>query len=316
MLERCSPGATPHASPSTSPTSPLTQDAQAGPGSSSRTSSARRADQLDAAGADRHVVFEASANALDDLVDDDDFWSEQAHSLAVFAAPGGACARSACPTSSPPRWRSGTGSYVKPLLRAVTFPQAAFVLALASGSVRLVEVTRAGGCRSPVLSRPTGFPPTRRERGRQSLDRRPLSERPAAGLRGPEGPAASVRAQGRPVPAQRAHRTRAAADPRRDRAAGRRSTARSTAYPLSRRAGHAPAVPTTRPTQRSQTPRGTVLDAVYARELAAVRERLRAAFRAGPRVGRRGHRWRVRRPTARSTPCWSTSTTSCTGEGR
>jgi hypothetical protein len=34
--------------------------------------------------------------------------------------------------------------YVKPLLRAVTFPQAAFVLALAAGSVRLVEITRDG----------------------------------------------------------------------------------------------------------------------------------------------------------------------------
>src|SRR5262249_17722871 len=31
---------------------------------------------------------------------------------------------------------------VKPLLRAVTFPQAAFVLALGAGSVRLVEVAR------------------------------------------------------------------------------------------------------------------------------------------------------------------------------
>jgi release factor family 11 len=34
--------------------------------------------------------------------------------------------------------------YVKPLLRAITFPQAAFVLALAAGSVRLVEIARDG----------------------------------------------------------------------------------------------------------------------------------------------------------------------------
>jgi hypothetical protein len=33
---------------------------------------------------------------------------------------------------------------VKPLLRAITFPQAAFVLALAAGSVRLVEISREG----------------------------------------------------------------------------------------------------------------------------------------------------------------------------
>jgi hypothetical protein len=38
----------------------------------------------------------------------------------------------------------GDRFYVKPLLRSITFPQAAFVLALASGSVRLVEVTAEG----------------------------------------------------------------------------------------------------------------------------------------------------------------------------
>lgn len=38
--------------------------------------------------------------------------------------------------------------YVKPLLRAVTFPQAAFVLVLAAGSVRLVEVT----CEGPAFT--------------------------------------------------------------------------------------------------------------------------------------------------------------------
>ena len=36
----------------------------------------------------------------------------------------------------------GDRFYVKPLLRAVSFPQAAFVLALAAGSVRLVEILR------------------------------------------------------------------------------------------------------------------------------------------------------------------------------
>ena len=38
----------------------------------------------------------------------------------------------------------GDRFYVKPLLRAVTFPQAAFVLALAAGGVRVVEVAGEG----------------------------------------------------------------------------------------------------------------------------------------------------------------------------
>jgi release factor family 11 len=38
----------------------------------------------------------------------------------------------------------GDRFYVKPLLRAVTFPQAAFVLALAAGGVRVVEVAAEG----------------------------------------------------------------------------------------------------------------------------------------------------------------------------
>ncbi|MBO0849487.1 MAG: hypothetical protein J2P20_08495 [Pseudonocardia sp.] len=80
---------------------------------------------------------------LEDLVDDDDFWAAQAHSLAVFVS-----AERVRTFRLPNRLSShvevADRFYVKPLLRAVTFPQAAFVLALAAGSVRLVEVTREG----------------------------------------------------------------------------------------------------------------------------------------------------------------------------
>jgi ABC-type branched-subunit amino acid transport system ATPase component len=66
----------------------------------------------------------------------------------VLAAPG-AHARGVrharlgahVPTAQPPRGggRRGKRLHVKPLMRAVTFPQTAFVLALAQGSVRLLE---------------------------------------------------------------------------------------------------------------------------------------------------------------------------------
>ena len=123
------------------PTSPLTQEAQA-----SRIelkNLAREAiDQLEAANADRHGIEEIR-DALDELVDDEDFWAEQARSLALFASPAGA-RTFRLPSRLPQVVEVADRFYVKPLLRATTFPQAAFVLALAAGSVRLVEVLRDG----------------------------------------------------------------------------------------------------------------------------------------------------------------------------
>jgi len=82
----------------------------------------------------------ALEQALDDLHEDRDFWAEQAHSLAVFADPRGL--RSfRLPNRLTAVLQVADRYYVKPLLRAVTFPQTAFVLALAEGSVRLLEVT-------------------------------------------------------------------------------------------------------------------------------------------------------------------------------
>jgi len=79
------------------------------------------------------------ADALADLVDDSQFWRFQARSLAVFATP-----ESLTTYRLPHRLGSvvevSDRFHVKPLLRALTFPQIAFVLALAQGSVRLIEV--------------------------------------------------------------------------------------------------------------------------------------------------------------------------------
>ena len=74
------------------------------------------------------------------LEDDDaeEFWRHQARSLAVFATS--TSLRSfRLPNRLTPIAVGGTRFFVKPLLRAVTFPQTAFVLALAQGSVRLLE---------------------------------------------------------------------------------------------------------------------------------------------------------------------------------
>ena len=101
-------------------------------GSSSRTSPRRpRASSATPAA--------ASQEQFDDLLEDDAFWHQLAVSLAVFAT-----ADSLRTFRLPNRLVSmvevSDRFHLKPLLRSVTFPQAALVLALAQGSVRLIEV--------------------------------------------------------------------------------------------------------------------------------------------------------------------------------
>jgi hypothetical protein len=81
----------------------------------------------------------AVADSLADLRDDAEFWRFQARSLAVFVTPD---------TATTFRLPNRLGSavevsdrfHVKPLLRALTFPQVALILALAQGSARVIEV--------------------------------------------------------------------------------------------------------------------------------------------------------------------------------
>jgi Bacterial archaeo-eukaryotic release factor family 11 len=77
---------------------------------------------------------------IGDLIEDEKFWRYQARSVAIFATPDGLTT-----FRLPNRLVSAVvvsdRFHLKPLLRAVTFPQVALVLALAQGSVRLVEVS-------------------------------------------------------------------------------------------------------------------------------------------------------------------------------
>jgi release factor family 11 len=79
-------------------------------------------------------------DVLDDLAEDDEFWTRQAHSLAVFATPAGARTFQV-PNRLSPMAEVSDRFHVKPLLRSATFPQAAFVLALSQNAVRLLEVS-------------------------------------------------------------------------------------------------------------------------------------------------------------------------------
>ncbi len=120
------------------PTTPITPDA-AGDRIVLKNLARTALEQLRDAELDRGTVAGVEEQ-LDDLIDDDAFWSVQARSLAVFATPDNLTTFRLAN-----RLQEGVEVadrfHVKPLLRAMTAGQDAFVLALAQGSVRLVEVT-------------------------------------------------------------------------------------------------------------------------------------------------------------------------------
>lgn len=94
--------------------------------------------QLEAKGIDKTRIATMS-QAIADLSADYDFWQHQAYSLAIFLTPD------AIRTFRLPNRLTGTVQvsdrfHLKPLLRSITFRNAAYVLALSENSARLVEV--------------------------------------------------------------------------------------------------------------------------------------------------------------------------------
>jgi hypothetical protein len=81
----------------------------------------------------------AVADLLADLHEDSEFWRFQARTLAVFATPDTAVTFR-LPNRLQPAVEVSDRFHVKPLLRTLTFPQVALVLALAQGAVRVIEV--------------------------------------------------------------------------------------------------------------------------------------------------------------------------------
>src|SRR6185312_4332710 len=76
---------------------------------------------------------------LADLVDDDEFWRYQARSLAVFLTPTWVTTFR-LPHNLVPMVEVSDRFHLKPLLRTLTFPHTAFVLALSQNGVRLLEI--------------------------------------------------------------------------------------------------------------------------------------------------------------------------------
>jgi hypothetical protein len=147
--------------------------------------------QLEEAGASTSDVA-AIEESLADLLDDDDFLRLQARSLAIFVTPD--VLRSfRLPNHILPLVEVSDRFHVKPLLRAVTFPQVALVLALAQGSARLVEVT------PDVRPEPIRVPDMPRDAasavGKSSITDRSMSGR----LQGSEGQKVRMRQYARMV---------------------------------------------------------------------------------------------------------------------
>lgn len=96
-------------------------------------------EQLVAAGTDEKLVA-AITDSVDTMVADRDFWRYLSNSLAIFV--NGSGIRSyRLPNRLIAVSEVSDRFYIKPLLRSITFPQSAFILALAQNSVRLIEVS-------------------------------------------------------------------------------------------------------------------------------------------------------------------------------
>ena len=95
--------------------------------------------QLEAANADKRRVS-ALMEHIDDLIDDDEFWKFQARSLAILATPDNV-RTFRVPNALTSIVEVSDRFHLKPLLRTVTFPNTCFVLALAEGAVRVIQVS-------------------------------------------------------------------------------------------------------------------------------------------------------------------------------
>lgn len=94
--------------------------------------------ELEAGDTDKRSVWPIQ-QAVEALAEDEDFWVTQAHSLAIFVTPD-RIRTFRLPNRLTEHVEVADRFHLKPLLRAVTFPQDAYVLAIGMGSVRLLEI--------------------------------------------------------------------------------------------------------------------------------------------------------------------------------
>ena len=119
------------------PTTPLPQDSVVSR-TQLKTFGKAALDQLDEAGCDKRRQA-SIGDHLAEIEEDDEFWRFQAHSLAVLLTPE-TMRTFRLPNRLTAMVEVSDRLHLKPLIRAITFPHEAFVLALSENAVRLVEV--------------------------------------------------------------------------------------------------------------------------------------------------------------------------------
>ena len=87
--------------------------------------------------------LETMDEQVDELAGDEDFWAHQARSLAVFLNDDG-IVEFQLPNDLASAVHVSDRFHLKPLLRALTFPPAAYVLALSQNATRVLEVLPSG----------------------------------------------------------------------------------------------------------------------------------------------------------------------------
>ena len=119
-------------------TTPLTEAAQADR-TALKNLTREAMSQLEATDTPKRSLWPIEA-AIAEIEDDDEFWAHQANSLAIFLTPE-SVRTYRLPSKLESQVHVSDRFHLKPLLRAVTFPHDAYVLAIGMGAVRLIEVS-------------------------------------------------------------------------------------------------------------------------------------------------------------------------------
>lgn len=119
-------------------TTPLTEDVQADR-ISLKNLAKEAMRQLEAVDTPKRSLWPIQA-AIAEIEDDDQFWAHQANSLAIFLTPE-SVRTYRLPSKMENQVHVSDRFHLKPILRAVTFPHACYILAVGMGAVRLIEVS-------------------------------------------------------------------------------------------------------------------------------------------------------------------------------
>jgi hypothetical protein len=129
---------------------------------------------------------------VEELVEDYEFWKYQSSSLAVFATPDEVLTYR-LPNNLLARVDVSDRFHLAPIVRTLSFPYSAFVLDIAQGSVRLVEITET------AVSGEVAVPDLPRSLADATGRSMPRDRAPAGRLQGSEGQKTLIRQYARQV---------------------------------------------------------------------------------------------------------------------